>query len=85
MAEAVAPYGIDAAVLPVSGVNGTMDGADAARLAYQAGAPLAIPCHIEMFRGDTASPSRFVAECVRLGVEYRLPRLGERTTVDHGY
>ena len=45
----------------------TTDGADAARLAYETAAPIAIPCHYEMFRYDTSSPSRFVAECVRLG------------------
>jgi L-ascorbate metabolism protein UlaG (beta-lactamase superfamily) len=84
MAEAVAPHGVDVAFVPISGRNGTMDGADAARLAYEAGALIAIPSHYEMFRCDTASVSRFVAECVRLGQEYRLPRAGERITIDYG-
>ena len=59
-----------------------MDGADAARLAYEAGATIAIPCHHEMFRFNTASPSRFVAECVRLGQEYRLLAAGESVVID---
>jgi L-ascorbate metabolism protein UlaG (beta-lactamase superfamily) len=81
MAESVAPHGVDVAFVPVNGQNGNMDGADAARLAYEAGAMVAVPCHYEMFRHNTASTSRFVAECVRLGLEYRLPRVGERFTL----
>ena len=67
-----------------TGSTGTWTAADAARLAYEAGAQIAIPCHYEMFRHDTASTSRFVAECVRIGQEYRLPRAGERITIDYG-
>jgi L-ascorbate metabolism protein UlaG (beta-lactamase superfamily) len=81
MAEAVAPYGVDAAFVPINGKNGNMDGTDAARLAYEAGALVAIPCHYDMFRHNTASTARFVAECVRIGQEYRLPRVGERITL----
>ena len=40
IAEAVGPHGVDAALLPISGL-GTMNGADAARLAYEALAPIA--------------------------------------------
>ena len=85
MAEAVAPHGVDIAFVPIAGRNGVMNGADAARLACESGAHIAIPCHYEMFRDDTAGPSRFVAECVRIGQEYRLPRVGERITIDYGY
>ena len=85
MAEAVAPHGVDIAFVPICGRNGVMNGADAARLAYECGTQVAIPGHYEMFRDDTAGPSRFVAECVRLGQEYRLPRVGERVTIDYGY
>jgi len=84
MAEAVAPYGVDVAFVPINGKHGNMDGADAARLAYEARAHIAIPCHHEMFRQNTASTSRFVAECARIGQEYRLPRAGERITIDYG-
>lgn len=85
MAEAVAPHGVDVAFVPINGRNGNMSGTDAARLAYEAGAQIAVPCHHEMFRCDTASTSRFVAECVRIGQEYRLPRAGERITIDYGF
>jgi L-ascorbate metabolism protein UlaG (beta-lactamase superfamily) len=85
MAEAVAPHGVDIAFVPINGKLGNMDGADAARLAYEAGAHIAIPCHHEMFRFNTASTSRFVAECARIGQEYRLPRAGERITIDYGF
>lgn len=85
MAEAVAPHGVDLAFVPINGKRGNMDGADAARLAFEAAAHIAIPCHHEMFRLDTASTSRFVAECVRIGQEYRLPRPGERITIDYGF
>ncbi len=85
MAETVAPFGVDAAIVPITGLNGIMNGADAARLAYESGAQIAIPCHYEMFRDDTAGVSRFVAECVRIGQEYRLPGAGERTTIDYGF
>ncbi len=85
MAEAVAPYGVDVAFLPISGKEGNMNGADAARLAMEAGANIAIPCHFEMFRHDTAGTSRFIAECSRIGQEYRLPFAGVRMSIDYGY
>ena len=85
IAEAVVAHGVDVAFVPINGKLGNMDGADAARLAYEAGARIAIPCHHEMFRFNTAGPARFVAECVRLGQEYRLPRAGERITIDYGF
>lgn len=85
MAEAVAPHGADIAIVPINGQNGNMNGADAARLAYEAGAFIAIPCHYEMLTNNTATPSRFVAECVRIGQEYRLLTVGERSTVDYGF
>ena len=85
MAEAVSDEGVDLAFVPINGLHGNMDGADAARLAYETGTQIAVACHHQMFRNDTASPSRFVAECVRLRVEYRLPLIGQRITVDYGY
>lgn len=84
VAETVVAHGVDVAFVPINGRD-NMDGADAARLAYEAGAIIAIPCHHEMFRCNTASTARFVAECVRIGQEYRLPRVGERITIDYGF
>ena len=85
VAEAVQPHSADVALVPISGQHGNMDGTDAARLAYESGAIVAIPCHYEMFRCDTANTRRFVAECSRLGQEYRLPHAGERITIDYGF
>jgi L-ascorbate metabolism protein UlaG (beta-lactamase superfamily) len=85
MAEAVAPFGVDIAFVPINGRLGNMDGTDAARLAFEAEARFAVPCHYEMFRGITATTSRFVVECVRIRQEYRLPRAGERITIDYCY
>ena len=85
VAEAVQPHGADVAFVPISGKKGNMNGTDAARLAYESGAIIAIPCHYEMFRCDTDNTRRFVAECSRLGQEYRLPRAGERISIDYGF
>lgn len=85
VAEAVQPHSADVAIVPISGQRGNMDGTDAARLAFESGAPIAIPCHYEMFKCDTANTRRFVAECSRLGQEFRLPRPGERITIDYGF
>lgn len=82
LAEAVAPHAVDVALLPVNGKHGNMDGADAARLAYEARARIAVPCHYEMFRSDTASPVRFIAECERLRQEYRILGAGESILID---
>ena len=85
IAEAVLPYGVDVAFVPISGLHGNMDGTDAARLAYESAATIAVPCHYEMFKHDTANTRRFVAECARLGQEYRIPRAGERISIDYGF
>jgi L-ascorbate metabolism protein UlaG (beta-lactamase superfamily) len=85
MAEAVAYHGVDACLVPINGKHGNMNGADAARLAFESLASIAIPCHYGMFRHNTSGTSRFVAECVRIGQEYRLPQAGERITIDYGY
>ncbi len=82
MAEAVALSDVDAAFLPINGTDGNMNGTDAARLAYEASAHVAIPCHHQMFRCEEIGTARFVAECARLRQQYRLPRVGERITID---
>jgi len=84
IAEAIAPHAVDVAFLPINGGD-NMNGADAARLAYEGGVIMAVPCHYEMFRQNTASTSRFVAECARIGQEYRRLRVGERLTIDYGF
>lgn len=71
----------DAAILPINGKVGNMNGVDAARLAHGIGAHTAIPCHFEMFEFNTASPAEFVAECERLGQSCQVLRAGERLTL----
>jgi len=82
--ERLRPFGVDLALLPINGrsperrVAGNLDGLEAARLARDIGARLAIPCHYEMFEFNTASPDRFVRECERLAQPFRVLRAGER-------
>jgi L-ascorbate metabolism protein UlaG (beta-lactamase superfamily) len=85
--RAAAPGGIDVALLPINGraperrVSGNLDGGEAARLAHELGARLAVPMHFDMFEFNTASPDAFAAECERLGQPYRVLRAGERLTL----
>ena len=82
--EKLRPFALDVALLPINGraperrVPGNLSGPEAARLARDVGARLAIPCHYEMFEFNTASPDAFVAEAARLGQPVRVLRAGER-------
>jgi L-ascorbate metabolism protein UlaG (beta-lactamase superfamily) len=76
---------IDAALLPINGdrperrVAGNFNGREAARLAKEIGAKVAIPCHYDMFEFNTADPrDEFIPECERLGQPYKVLRAGER-------
>lgn len=81
MVQALRPFGIDLAILPINGKVGNMNGQDAARLARDIGAGCVIPCHYEMFEFNSADPSpQFIPECQRLGQAYRVLRAGERLT-----
>jgi L-ascorbate metabolism protein UlaG (beta-lactamase superfamily) len=75
---------IDVALLPINGrtpgVMGNLDGAEAAALAREIGARLAIPMHFEMFAFNTQPPDAFVAACERLGQPHRVLQAGERLT-----
>jgi L-ascorbate metabolism protein UlaG (beta-lactamase superfamily) len=79
--------GIDVALLPINGraperrVAGNLDGEEAAALAHELGARLAVPMHYEMFEFNTEPPDAFVAACERLGQPYRVLRTGERLTL----
>ncbi len=74
--------GVDLAIVPINGKLGNVDAVEAARLAHQAGAKLAVPCHFDMFEFNTTTPDEFVAECERLGQPYRVLQNGERLSVD---
>jgi L-ascorbate metabolism protein UlaG (beta-lactamase superfamily) len=79
---------VDVALLPINGraperrVAGNFDGPEAARLARDVGAAIAIPMHHEMFAFNTASPDPFVAEAARIGQRCHVLRAGERWSRD---
>jgi len=84
MAPALAAYQVDLALLPINGdrperrVAGNLNGFEAARLAKEIGARLAIPCHYDMFEFNTASPEEFVRAARELNQPCRVLRAGER-------
>ena len=77
------PLGVDVAFVPINGnrperrVAGNLDGREAARLAKNIQAKLAIPCHFDLFQFNTASPVDFASECDLLGQPYRVLLNGE--------
>jgi L-ascorbate metabolism protein UlaG (beta-lactamase superfamily) len=84
MEDSLSRRAIDVALLPINGnrpergVPGNLDGREAATLAKDIGARLAIPCHYDMFEFNTASPEEFTATARQLGQPYQLLRCGER-------
>ena len=83
LAPALKAQQVDVALLPINGnkperrVAGNMRGSEAANLAAQIGAKLAIPHHFDMFAFNTESPDEFVNECRRLGQACRVLQNGE--------
>ncbi len=83
MAERLSQWRIDLALLPINGraperrVAGNLTGAEAARLARDAGIRMVIPCHFEMFEFNTARPDEFIWTARELGQAYRVLRGGE--------
>lgn len=83
-AERLRAWTVDVALLPINGrapdrgVAGNLDGPEAAHLARDAGARLAIPCHYDLFAFNTASPDAFVAEAARIGQPCAVLHAGER-------
>jgi L-ascorbate metabolism protein UlaG (beta-lactamase superfamily) len=81
------PFAVDVALLPINGraperrVAGNLTGAEAAQLAGQMGARLAVPCHYDLFAFNTATPDEFVATCRRLNQPCRVLKLGERLSL----
>lgn len=77
------PFKPDVAILPINGnkperrVAGNLNGSEAAQLARDIKAGVAIPHHFDMFEFNTASVEEFAAECRRLGQRARLLRNGE--------
>jgi L-ascorbate metabolism protein UlaG (beta-lactamase superfamily) len=84
MAEKLRPFAVDVALLPINGrvperrVAGNLSGSEAAQLARDIDAKMAIPCHFEMFEFNTATPQAFVDTCRSLGQSFRILLCGER-------
>lgn len=82
--DAIRNTPLDVALLPINGdapergVAGNLNGREAATLAREIGAKLAIPCHYDMFEFNTAAPDEFMATASKLGQSYRVLRNGER-------
>ncbi len=87
MAELLRPFAVDVALLPINGnrperrVAGNLFGDEAAELAHDIGARLAVPCHYEMFAFNTEPPDLFVETCRRLGQPFKVLRCGERLAI----
>lgn len=84
LAEKLAEFAVDVAFVPINGnkperrVAGNLDGREAAQLARDIGARLAVPHHFEMFEFNTADPGDlFIPECERLRQPYRVLHAGE--------
>lgn len=83
LVPALRRFKIDLAFLPINGdrpergVAGNLNGVEAARLAYAAGALNVIPCHYDLFEFNTAPPDEFIDECRRLGQPCQVLRPGE--------
>jgi L-ascorbate metabolism protein UlaG (beta-lactamase superfamily) len=73
---ALAPLPVDVALLPVNGrgyfrerddLVGNMGTRDAVGLATEVGASILVPCHWDLFRGNTERPGRVVDDAVEAG------------------
>jgi L-ascorbate 6-phosphate lactonase len=77
--QAIFAAGVDVIMPPINGAYGNLDGAEAAKLAHDARARVAIPCHFWMFAEHGGSPAQFLDACKELapGVEPHLMAQGE--------
>jgi len=55
--------GVDIILPPINGAFGNLNGEQAARLAGQARARVAIPCHFWMFAEHNGNPAEFLRAC----------------------
>jgi len=63
--------GIDVIMPPINGAYGNLDGVEAARLAHDAHAKIAIPCHFWMFAEHNGNPAQFLDACKELAPEVK--------------
>jgi L-ascorbate 6-phosphate lactonase len=61
--QSVFDMGIDIIMPPINGAFGNLDGVEAAKLAHDAGAKVAIPCHFWMFVEHDGDPALFMEAC----------------------
>jgi len=84
LVPALKPFACDLALVPINGnkperrVAGNLNPHEAANLARDIGARIAVPHHYDMFEFNTADPAEFVAECHRANQDHRVLRVGER-------
>ena len=87
MAEGLRQWRIDLALLPINGrdpvrgVAGNLTGTEAAQLAHDIQARLAVPCHYEMFEFNSATPDEFTRAANRFSQSYRILKCGERLSL----
>lgn len=83
MVDILKPYSVDVAFLPINGnkperkVAGNLNPQEAAQLAKAIGAALVIPHHYDLFEFNTEDPQRFVSECKKMDVPFRVLEMGE--------
>ncbi len=83
LVPSLAPFRPDVAFVPINGnkperrVAGNLNGPEAAELARDIHAGIAIPHHFDMFEFNTASPEEFIGECQRLGQPFKVLQNGE--------
>jgi L-ascorbate metabolism protein UlaG (beta-lactamase superfamily) len=88
LSQQLAEWDIDVAILPINGrrperrVAGNLWGDEAAQLAHDIRATIAVPCHFEMFEFNTESPQLFLDTAQRLSQRARLLRCGERLSLE---
>lgn len=61
--QSVFDLDIDVIMPPINGAFGNLDGVEAAKLASDAGAKVAIPCHFWMFVEHNGNPAQFMEAC----------------------
>lgn len=71
--------GVDVIIPPINGAFGNLDGKEAAKLAHDARAKVAIPCHFWMFAEHGGDPAQFLEACKTFAPEVQplLMRQGE--------
>ena len=90
MVERIRTWAPQIVLLPINGrtperrVAGNLWGDEAAQIAFDVRATVAIPMHYDLFEFNTATPDIFVEACQKLGQGYRILQAGERWTARLG-